>query len=43
MMKRMEAKAEEISRQRAGLNDKTKKTRFAREGYNYIEAHTKTQ
>lgn len=43
MLKRIEEKDKEIARNRAGANEKTKKTRFAREGYNYVEPHTKTQ
>jgi hypothetical protein len=31
---------ERVTNERAYLDDKTKKTRYARPGYKYIEAHT---
>ena len=32
---------EKVSNERQYLDDKTKKTRYARPGYKYIEAHSK--
>lgn len=32
---------EKVTTERKYLDDKTKKTRYARPGYKYIEAHTK--
>ena len=36
-------KKDEIVNRRNGQSDKVKKTRFARPGYEYIEAHSNAQ
>lgn len=43
MVKRIEERLREVERQRSSHNDKTKKTKFAREGYTYIEPHVRAQ
>jgi hypothetical protein len=40
MIKKYAELIEKVSNERKYLDDQTKKTRYARPGYNYIEAHS---
>ena len=40
MTKKLFEKHEEIASERSNLNEEVRKTRYAREGYNYIAAHS---
>ena len=40
MMKKILAQEDSIRRERAEADDYTKKTRYARPGYKYIQAHS---
>ena len=43
MVKRIEERTKEVERLRLNHSDKGRKTRFARQGYNYIEPHVRAQ